>query len=125
MIISCDKVEKILSLYSKRRIYYTIYILETDLNICRGCTTPNTPFIYAPGYLCLYLLCVLGRFGNSLELQYNSLSMLVKVYAKVRSFIVTCVLCFLPNSQIAILELPKSYEWLTFLKRCYWLVRIQ
>ena len=32
---------------------------------------------------------------------------------------------FLPNPPIAILELPHylSHEWLTFLKRCYWLVR--
>ena len=32
---------------------------------------------------------------------------------------------FLPNPPIAILELPNclSHEWLTFLKRCYWLVR--
>ena len=32
---------------------------------------------------------------------------------------------FLPNLPIAILELPNclSHEWLTFLKRCYWLVR--
>ena len=34
------------------------------------------------------------RFGNSLELQCNSLSMLVKVYAKIWAFIVMCVLCF-------------------------------
>ena len=49
-------------------------------------------------------------FGNSLELQYKSSSMFVKV---------------LPNPPIAILELPNcfSHEWLTFLKRCYWLVR--
>ena len=34
-------------------------------------------------------------------------------------------LVFLPNPPIAILELPNclSHEWLTFLKRCYWLVR--
>ena len=32
---------------------------------------------------------------------------------------------FLPYSPIAILVLPNclSHEWLTFLKRCYWLVR--
>ena len=32
---------------------------------------------------------------------------------------------FLPNPPIAILELPNClrHEWLTFLKRCYWLVR--
>ena len=32
---------------------------------------------------------------------------------------------FLPNPPTAILELSNclSYEWLTFLKRCYWLVR--
>ena len=32
---------------------------------------------------------------------------------------------FLPNPPLAILELPNclSHEWLTFLKRCYWLVR--
>ena len=31
---------------------------------------------------------------------------------------------FWPNRPIAILELPNclSYGWLTFLKRCYWLV---
>ena len=32
---------------------------------------------------------------------------------------------FLPIPPIAILELPNclNHEWLTFLKRCYWLVR--
>ena len=32
---------------------------------------------------------------------------------------------FLPSPPIAIPELPNcsSHEWLTFLKRCYWLVR--
>ena len=51
--------------------------------------------------------------------------MLVKVYAKIWAFIVTCVLCFGQIHQyIAILELPNclSYGWLTFLKRWYWLV---
>ena len=37
------------------------------------------------------------------------------------------ILCLiLPNPPMAILELPRnclSHEWLTFLKRCYWLVR--
>ena len=35
------------------------------------------------------------------------------------------VFCVSPNPPIAILELPNclSHEWLTFLKRCYWLVR--
>ena len=60
------------------------------------------------------------------ELQYNSLSMLVKVHVRIRSFVVTCMYTvFLQNLPIAILELPNclSREWLTFLKRCYWLVR--
>ena len=32
---------------------------------------------------------------------------------------------FLPNPAMAIRELPNclNHEWLTFLKRCYWLVR--
>ena len=32
---------------------------------------------------------------------------------------------FLPNPPLAILELPNclGHEWLTFLKRCYWLFR--
>ena len=43
----------------------------------------------------LLLKTVNRREGvDSLELQYNSLSMLVKVYARIRSFIVMCVLCF-------------------------------
>ena len=34
-------------------------------------------------------------------------------------------IALLPNPPIVILELPNclSHEWLTFLKRCYWLVR--
>ena len=49
--------------------------------------------------------------------------MLVKVYARIRHRHVCIV--FLPNPPIEILELPNclSHEWLTFLKRCYWLVR--
>ena len=40
------------------------------------------------------------------ELQYNSLSMLVKVYARIRSFIVTCVLCFGQIRQYQLLNYP-------------------
>ena len=49
--------------------------------------------------------------------------MLVKVYARIRSFILTFV--FLPNPPKAILKLPNclGHEWLTVLKRYYWLVR--
>ena len=51
--------------------------------------------------------------------------MMVNVYAGIWTFVVTCVFVFLLNSPIAIPELPNclSHEWLTFLKRCYWLVR--
>ena len=50
---------------------------------------------------------------------------MVNVYAEIWSFVVTCVFVFLLNSPIAILELPNCLRngWLTFLKRCYWLVR--
>ena len=66
-------------------------------------------------------------FGNSLELQYHTLSMLIKVYARCENKVLYRHVCivFLPNPPIAMLELPSclSHEWLTLLKRCYWLVR--
>ena len=49
--------------------------------------------------------------------------MLVKVYASMGLHRHVCIV-FLPNPSIAILELPNclSYGWVTYLKRCYWLV---
>ena len=66
----------------------------------------------------LLLKIVNKREGlDSLELQYNSLSMLVKVYARMIKvpFIVMCHVCvvFLRHPPIAIVELPKclSHEY--------------
>ena len=51
--------------------------------------------------------------------------MLVKVFSENKVPHRHVCIVFLLNNLIAILELPNclSHEWLTFLKRCYWLVR--
>ena len=53
--------------------------------------------------------------------------MLVKIYGRYKNQVLPRHLCvvFLPNLPIEILKLPNclSYEWLTFLKRCYLLIR--
>ena len=50
--------------------------------------------------------------------------MLVKVLCENKVLHRHVCIVFLLNPPIAILELPNclSHEWLTFLKRCYWLV---
>jgi hypothetical protein len=60
-----------------------------------------------------------------MKVQYNSLTMLVSVYARIWAYLVTCVLYFFPhNHAIAMFKLSicSSYGWITQPQTaCYWL----
>ena len=58
-----------------------------------------------------------------MKVQYNSLTMLVSIYARIWAYLVTSVLYFFPAQPIAMFKLSicSSYGWITQPQTCYWL----